>query len=158
MFTIPSNLKIGGEYRVDTPGAVAELEYRVPPQSRMLVGLVFTGRDEGFLEDCQKAETALREAGIPAWPELDRIVTPDPDGEPVVWVSYVSSPAWWTVILVILGGIFLLPLLSIIPIWITDLLFPGFMDFIGSVVALLILGGMMMIVPRMLEPPKKEER
>jgi len=85
------------------------------------------------------------------------MVTPDPDGEPVVWVSYVSSPAWWTIILIILGSVFILPILGALPFKIIDLLFPGTMDLITNVVVLGILGGVMMFMPKMLAPAKEKK-
>lgn len=149
-FRLPGNLAIGGQYQAVSIGDVAVLEEALPSRSRMLVGLVFTERYDGFLEDCERAEIALREAAIPLWPENGRLVVPDPDGEPVVWVSYQSSPAFWTPILVIIGGIFLLPILSVLPVWVIDKLFPGVMDLISSVVVLGIMGGMMAFMPKML--------
>ncbi len=151
MFRLPPNLSVGGQYQVVTPGDVAALEEQLPPRSRILVKLSFAERYEGFVEDCEKAEEALKEAGIPVWPEYDRLVTPDPDGEPVAWVSYVSSPAWWTIILLILGGIFLLPILAAIPMWIVDWLFPGLIDLISTLVVMGIMFGFMMIMPKMLK-------
>jgi hypothetical protein len=148
-FRLPANLGIGGQYQSATPGDVAVLEEALPPRSRVLVGLAFAERHGGFLEDCERAETALREAGIPSWPEYNRLVTPDPDGEPVVWISYQSSPAFWTPILLIIGSVFLLPVLSVLPVWVIDKLFPGAMDLITMVVMLGIMGGVMMFMPKM---------
>ena len=156
-FRLPDNLAIGGQYQAVSAGDVAVLEEVLAPRSRVLVGLVFAERYDGLIEDCERAETALREAGIPAWPEYGRLVTPDPDGEPVVWVSYLSSPAWWTIILMILGGIFLLPILSVLPVWIVDKLFPGVMDVITMVIVLGIMGGVMMFMPKMLAPAKEKK-
>jgi len=156
-FRLPDNLAIGGQYQAVSAGDVAVLEEVLAPRSRVLVGLVFAERYDGLIEDCERAGTALREAGIPAWPEYGRLVTPDPDGEPVVWVSYLSSPAWWTIILMILGGIFLLPILSVLPVWIVDKLFPGVMDVITMVIVLGIMGGVMMFMPKMLAPAKEKK-
>lgn len=155
-FRLPTNLAISGQYQVVSPDDAAAMENSLPPRSRVLVGLVFAERYDGFLQDCARAEAALREAVIPAWPEYGRLVTPDPDGEPVVWVSYLSSPAWWTIILVILGGIFILPILSVLPVWIVDRLFPGVTDVISMVVVLGIMGGVMMFMPKLLQPPKEK--
>ena len=154
MFRLPANLTIGGQYQVVSPGDVAAMEEALSPRSRILVGLVFTERYEEFLADCEQAEAALREAGIPSWSEYDRLVTPDPDGEPVVWVSYQSSPAFWTPILVIIGSIFLLPILSILPMWIIDKLFPGVVEMINMVVMLGIMGGVMMLMPKVIKEKK----
>jgi len=133
---------------------VTVLEDSLPPSSRVLVRLTFAERYDGFLEDCEKAEDALREAGIPTWSEYDRLVTPDPDGEPVAWISYLSSPAYWMPILLIIGSIFLLPILSILPVWIVDKLFPGTTELITMVIMLGILGGVMMFMPKMLKGEK----
>ena len=156
-FKLPANLAVGGQYRAVSPDDVTVLENSLPSRSRVLVGLVFAERYDGFLDDCEQAETALREAGIPAWPEYNRLVTPDPDGEPVVWISYQSSPAFWTPILLIIGSIFLLPILSVLPVWIIDKLFPGAMDIITNVVVLGIMVGVMMFMPKMLKPAKEKK-
>jgi len=155
-FRLPANLIVGSQYQAVSPGDVEVLENSLPPSSRVLVGLVFAERYDGFLEDCERAETALREAGIPAWPEYARLVTPDPDGEPVAWISYQSSPAFWIPILLIIGSIFLLPILSALPVWIIDKLFPGVADFITTLVVLGIMVGVMMFIPKMLSPAKEK--
>jgi len=154
MFRLPPNLAVGGQYQVTDTGDVATLENSLPSQSRMLVGLVFAERYEGFLEDCERAEAALIEAGIPPWPEYGRLVTPDPDGEPVVWISYQSSPAFWVPILLLIGSIFLLPILGTFSMWIVDKLFPGVMELITMVVVLGMIGGVMMFMPKMTKEKK----
>ena len=99
-FRLPTNLGIGRQYQVASPISVTALEESLPADSRLLVGLVFSERYEGFEEDCLRAEAALQgQPGLSMWPELDHFITPDPDGEPIAWVSYQSSPAWWTIIL-----------------------------------------------------------
>ena len=157
-FRLPANLAIGQQYQAASPGDVAALEAYLPSSSRLLVGLVFAERYEGFEADCERAEVALRQqTGLSMWPELDRFIIPDPDGEPVVWVSYQSSPAWWTWILIILGGIFLLPIVSVLPVWIIEKLFPGFMETITMVVMLMIVGGIMLFMPKLMAPAKEEK-
>jgi hypothetical protein len=157
-FRLPTNLGIGQQYTAVSPGDVAALEAYLPSSSRVLVGLVFAERYDGFEADCERAEAALRQqAGLSPWPEYQRFITPDPDGQPIAWVSYQSSPVWWTVILVILGGIFLLPILSVLPIWIIEKLFPGFMETITMIVGLMIVGGIMLFMPKMLAPAKEKE-
>ncbi|GAI64365.1 unnamed protein product [marine sediment metagenome] len=159
MFRLPANLGVGQEYVAVSPDASADidaLEASLPSGSRMLVGLVFSERYEGFLEDCQRAEAALQEqAGLSPWPELGFFITPDPDGQPIAWVHYQSSPAWWTILLVILGGVFLLPIVSVLPVWIIDLMFPGFKEMIGIVVMLLVVGGIVIFLPKLM--PKEEK-
>ncbi len=152
-FRLPSNLT-AVRYQAVSPGDVTPFEESLPPRTRVLVGLVFAGRYEGFPEDCERAEALLRQAGIPAWPEYGRFVTPDPDGEPIAWVSYCSSPAFWTTILLIIGGIFLLPIISILPLKIIDLIFPGAIELITSIIALMVMGGVMMLMPKMLREGK----
>ncbi len=158
-FRLPANLGVGQQYVAVSPDASADvdaLEASLPSGSRMLVGLVFTERYEGFEADCVRAEAALQEyLGLSPWPELGYFITPDPDGEPIAWVSYLSSPSFFTIILVILGGIFLLPIVSVLPVWIIDLMFPGFKEMIGMVVMILVVGGIMLIMPKLL--PKKEK-
>ncbi|MDD4986518.1 MAG: hypothetical protein PHQ43_12210 [Dehalococcoidales bacterium] len=150
MFRLPANLAVGQQYGAVSPEAVVALENWLPPSSRMLVGLVFAERYDGFVEDCQQAEAELRtQAGLSPWPELGCFITPDPDGEPIAWVSYISSPAWWTLILLLLGGIFLLPILAALPLKIVDWLFPGTMELISSMVILGIMVGVMMFMPKM---------
>lgn len=149
MFRLPPNLGIGGQYPAVNAAEVTVLENSLEPRSRVLVGLILAERYEGLEEDCEKAEAALREAGIPTWPEYGRLVTLDPDGEPVVWISYLSSPAWWTLILMVLGGILLLPILSALPLKIIDLLFPGTMSTITSLVTLGIMAGVMLMLSSM---------
>lgn len=157
-FRLPTNLTVGQRYTAVSSGDVAALESYLPASSRMLVGLVFAERYDGFEEDCAQAELELqKQAGLSPWPEYQRFVTPDPDGEPIAWVSYQSSPAWWTILLVILGGIFLLPIVSVLPVWIIDLMFPGFTEMIGMIVMLLMVGGVMLFVPKMLKPAEETE-
>lgn len=130
-FRLPANLGIGRQYGELTPASVTALEESLPADSRLLVGLRFSERYEGFEADCERAnERLLSEAGLSTWPELQRFVTPDVDGEPIAWIHYQSSPAWWTLILVILGGIFALPIIGSFGAWIIDLMFPGITELI----------------------------
>ncbi|GAI85177.1 unnamed protein product, partial [marine sediment metagenome] len=85
-----------------------------------------------------------------------QFITPDEDGEPIAWVHYQSSPAWWTIILIILGGAFLLPIISVLPVWIIDAIFPGFVESIGMVITLVIIGGVMFFLPKMLKPEEEK--
>lgn len=154
MFRLPGNLIIGGQVQLTEPWGVAAMEEQLPPCSRILVGLVLAERYAGFEEDCERAEQALRDAGIPVWPEYDRRVTADPDGDTVVWISYQSSPAFWTPILLILGSIFLLPVLGILGVWVVDKLFPGLVDIISTLVVLGLMLGVMTLLPKMLQGGK----
>ena len=130
-FRLPANLAIGRQYGEVGLDYVTALEESLPANSRMLVGLVFSERYEGFEEDCSRAnERLLSELGLTTWPELQRFVTPDEDGEPIAWIHYQSSPAWWTLLLVILGGIFALPIIGSFGAWIIDLMFPGITELI----------------------------
>lgn len=65
-FRLPANLAVGVQYQAVTPGDVTVLEEQMAPRSRVLVGLVFAERYDRFLDDCERAESALIEAGIPA--------------------------------------------------------------------------------------------
>ena len=156
-FRLPANLAIGQQYTAVSPSDVTALEERLPADSRILVGLIFSERYDGFEDDCERAnERLLEEPGILPWPEYpQQFVTPDEDGEPIAWVSYQSSPSWWMIILITLGGIFLLPILSVLPVWIIDLMFPGFMETISMIVVLMIVGGIMLFMPKMIEEKKK---
>lgn len=158
-FRLPANLQVGQQYTAVFPDAVTALEGSLPPASRMLVGLVFSERYSGFEADCERAEAALQaQAGLSPWPEYpQQFVTPDPDGEPIAWVSYLSSPAWWTMILLILGGIFVLPIISVLPVWIIDKMFPGFTEIITMLVMLMVVGGIMLFMPKLLAPAKEEK-
>lgn len=157
-FRLPTNLGIGRQYGELTPGYVTALEESLPANSRMLVGLVFSERYEGFEADCERAnERLLSEAGLSTWPEYPQFITPDENGEPIAWVSYQSSPVWWTWLLIILGGIFLLPIISVLPVWIIDLMFPGFAETISMVVMLMVMGGVMLFLPKMLAPAEEKK-
>ncbi len=141
-FRLPSNLAVGRQYQVGSLGDVEVLENSLPPASRLLVALAFERRYEGFEADCERAEQELRKIeGLRTWPELDRFVTADED-QPVVWIHYLSSPAWWAWIAGILGGIFLLPIIAVFPFWIIEKLFPGFTE---ALVALMTMGLVAMI-------------
>jgi len=158
-FRLPANLGIGQEYTAVNPGDVTALEEALPASSRMLVGLVFSKRYEGFEEDCERAnEALLAQPGLLTWPECpEQFVTPDADGNPIAWIHYQSSPSWWMIILITLGGIFLLPILSVLPVWIIDLMFPGAIEIIEMVVVLMIMGGVMLFLPKMLKPAEEEK-
>lgn len=156
-FRLPANLGIGQQYAAVKPTDVIALEESLPADSRLLVGLVFSERYSGFEADCERAEAALQgQPGLSMWPELDHFITPDENGEPIAWVSYQSSPVWWTWILIILGGIFLLPIVSVLPAWIIDLMFPGFSETITMIVTLVIVGGLMFFLPKLLKPAEEK--
>jgi len=158
MFRLPWNLTIGGRYSPVTLEDVQALEAQLPPGSRILVGVVFERRYEGFEADCERAEEELRKKILPStWPEYPRLVTPDPDGESVAWISYLSSPPWWPGILGILAGIFLLPIIGILPFWVIEKIFPGITQFIMMVMVLLVLGGVMFILPKLKGRSELEE-
>ena len=160
-FRLPPNLGIARQYTAVSPSDVTALEESLPADSRLLVGLVFSERYEGFEEDCLRANDRLfrllAEPGLSPWPEYpQQFVTPDPDGEPIAWVSYQSSPVWWTWLLIILGGIFILPIISALPVWIIDLMFPGFTEMIGMIGMLVVVGGLMLFLPKMLKPAEEK--
>ncbi len=156
-FRLPANLGIARQYQVASPVGVTTLEQSLPANSRVLIGLVFSERYTGFEEDCLRAEAALQgQPGLSMWPELDHFITPDENGEPIAWVSYQSSPVWWTWILIAVGGIFLLPIIGVLPAWIIDLMFPGFSETISTVVMLVVVGGLMFFLPKLLKPAEEE--
>jgi hypothetical protein len=99
-FPLPRGLRVVFESAVPDDRGVAAVEERQMGGTRMLVALVFPFRWPGFGASADLAERAVRGiAGLRGWPELSRVVIPDPDGEPVWWVAYLSSPAWWTAIM-----------------------------------------------------------
>ena len=158
-FRLPANLGIGRQYTAVSPGDVTALEEALPANSRMLVGLVFAERYDGFEADCVRAnERLLEEPGLLTWLEYPgKFVTPDADGNPIAWIHYQSSPAWWTLLLITLGSTFLLPIIAVLPAWIIDLMFPGFMETITMVVMIMIMGGIMLFMPKLMAPAKEEK-
>jgi len=155
-FRLPATLMVGQQYQMASPGDVTALEAYLPASSRVLVGLVFAERYDGFEDDCERADQELRkQAGLSLWPEYPQFVTPDPDGQPIAWVSYVSSPAWWVVILVILGAIFLLPIIGTFSLWVIEKMFPGFMETISMVVGLVVVGGIMFFMSKQMAPARE---
>jgi uncharacterized membrane protein len=98
-FPLPRGLRVVFESPVSDDRGVDAIEARQREGTRMLVALVFPFRWPGFGASADLADQAVRRiAGLRGWPELPRMVMPDPDGEPVWWVAYLSSPAWWTAI------------------------------------------------------------
>ncbi|MBA7465319.1 hypothetical protein ES707_00481 [subsurface metagenome] len=161
MFRLPPNLGVAQQYTAVSPSDVTALEESLPSNSRMLVGLVFSERYSGFEEDCSRANAKLfslfQEPGLSPWPEYpQQFITPDEDGEPIAWIHYQSSPAWWTILLVILGGVFLLPIIGVLPVWIIDFMFPGFTETIGTIGMIVVIGGLMFFLLPMLKPVKEE--
>jgi len=148
-FKLPASLMVGQQYQMASSGDVAALESYLPASSRVLVGLVFAERYEGFEDDCERADQELRKrVGLSTWPEYPQFVTADPDGQPIAWVSYCSSPAWWVVLLLILAPIFLMPILGAFSAWIIEKMFPGFMETMSMVVGLMVVGGIMFFMSR----------
>jgi hypothetical protein len=100
-FPLPRGFRVIYESSVLDDRGVAAIESRQTGGTRMLVALVFPFRWPGFGVSADLADHAVRGiSGLRGWPELSRVVMPDPDGEPVWWVAYLSSPAWWTAIIV----------------------------------------------------------
>ncbi len=158
VFRLPANLAIGQQYTAVSPSDVTALEQSLPAHSRMLVGLVFSERYDGFEGDCERAnEALLAKEGLSTWQDYPRFVTPDPDGEPVAWISYQSSPVWWTWILIILGGIFLLPIISAIPMLIVDLIFPGFTELLTIGILMFVMFFLVRPMTKSLVPAGKKE-
>jgi len=155
-FRLPANLRVGQTYTAVSPSDVTALEEALPADSRILVGLVFSERYDGFEADCERAnEALLAVAGLSTWQDYPRFVTPDPDGEPIAWVHYQSSPAWWMILLAILGGIFILPIITVLPVWITEKILPGLGGII-DIAVLVGLGLMMFYMVKEFTPVAKE--
>ena len=155
MFRLPATLTVGRQYQALSHAEVSAFESSLPQHSRVLVGMVFAERYSGFETDCARADTALQQvAGLSAWPEFPQFVTPDPDGQPIAWVSYVASPEW-QIIGIILGGIFLLPILGAFSLWVVEKIIPGFTEMITTIVMLAIFAGTMLFTPKFLVPAKE---
>lgn len=154
-FRLPENLvEVKQQYQVVGSSSISALEESVPHSSRMLVGLTFAERYEGFEADCERANERLsQQEGLYPWPEYPAFVTPDPDGEPVAWITYQSSPAWFIPILVILGGFILLPIVSMLGFWITEKIWPG----VGDLVSLAVLLGMGWLIYSIVKSPEAKE-
>jgi hypothetical protein len=104
-FPLPQGLVATPYGEAADDAAVAAIEAGQPGGTRMLVALGFPFRWPGFTWSADQADRAARElAGLSTWPELSRVVIPDPDGQPVWWVAYLSSPAWWVVLLGVLAA------------------------------------------------------
>ena len=142
-FRLPLGLRVVARVPVASDSDIAACESSTYPRTRILVGLVLEELYQGIEEDIARAEAELRNtAGLLPWPEHPQFLTLDPDGEPVVWVSYLSSPAWWPWIIGIVGGMLLVPIIAILPLWIIDALFPGFTEMI----TMLVVMGMMFVM------------
>lgn len=149
-FRLPSGLAVGEEYTSSTDAQVMALENSLPSGTRMLVGVQYASLPSTVDYDVERINAAIEAEGISPWPEYSRLATVDPDGEPIIWISYSSSPAWWMII----GGIMLLPILAIIPLIIMVQLVPGLMDMIMLVVMIVI----MVPVFKMMRPGKEEKK
>jgi hypothetical protein len=154
MFKLPENLTIGAQVEGVSDEEITAFESSLPQHSRVLVGLNFDHRYEDFEADCAKADVALRQISeLTAWPEYPQFVTPDPDGLPIAWVSYVASPEW-QFIAIVLGGLFLLPILGAFSLWVVDKLFPGFTELLTMLGFMIVMFLVMSFVPKMLSPAK----
>ena len=152
-FRLPVNLEIG-QYQAVGSSSISALEESVPHSSRMLVGLVFSNRYDGFEADCERANVRLsQEEGLYPWPEYPAFVTPDPDGEAVAWITYQSSPAWFIPILVKLGSMFLLPIVSMLGFFVTEKIWPG----VGDLVSLAVLMGIGWLIYSIVKSPEVKE-
>jgi hypothetical protein len=152
MFRLPANLVIEAQQQVVGLENVAAAEAAMAPFSRMLVALNLTELPDDLLTECERLENAILEAGIPAWPEYGRFVTPDADGEPVVWITYLSGgfvygeevqPAIFGWLLLLLAGGTLVPIIGDV----IDIFKPAPANPIGDLLSgsmgpLLIIGGL----------------
>lgn len=100
-FRMPAGLRLATENSVTSDAEIDAIEGAQPSGTRMLVGIGFAFKWPGFGVSADVADLAARNlAGMQTWPELDRIVYSDPDGEAVWYFAYLSSPAWWQVLLI----------------------------------------------------------
>lgn len=121
-FPLPSGLAAHSQGEAAGDAAVEAIENAQPSGTRMLVALQFPFRWPGFGWSADQADWAARNiAGLEPWPEptkdsLRRVVVADPDGEPVWWICYLSSPGWW---LAIIGaiGVFILAAIAVRLVW-----------------------------------------
>lgn len=103
-FPLPGGLRLVYEAPAGSDAEIVAVERAQPPGARMLVALGFAFKWPGFGVSADLADAALRRiAGLQPWPELGRVVIPDPDGEVVWWIAYRSSPAWWVLIITALA-------------------------------------------------------
>ena len=99
-FILPPGLKAADGVVVETDADVAAIETAQPSGTRMLVHTRFAFKWPGFGVSADIADAAVRAlSGLRTWPELGRVVYSDPDGEPVWYFAYLSSPAWWMLVL-----------------------------------------------------------
>jgi len=63
---------------------------------------------------------------------------------------------WWTWILITLGGIFLLPIIAVLPFWVIEKLLPGITQFLTTLVTLVLIGGMVVFLPRLMAPKERK--
>lgn len=156
-FRMPSGLAAVAQVPAVADSDVVALEESVHPQTRILAGVQLEGLYDGIESDIVQAEAALWEvAGLYPWPEYPQFLTLDPDGAPIIWVSYLSSPAWWVVIIGLLAGFLLLPVLMMLPIWIIDEIFPGLMDMLLMLLFMVLMLWMMRKMLPSLEPGEEE--
>jgi hypothetical protein len=105
-FPLPEGLVAQPYGQVAGDDAIEAIEGAQPGGTRMLVALGFGFRWPGFGWSADMADAAARGiGGLRPWPELSRVVIPDPDGEPVWWVCYLSSPAWWVALALVLAAV-----------------------------------------------------
>ena len=122
----------------------------------MLVALAFPFRWPGFGWSADQADWAARSiAGLRPWPELDRVVIPD-DVEAVWWVAYLSSPAWWVVIIAVIG-VFILAAIALRIVWtVVPEEFRPPMEMIGNLIPILVTMALVSTMAAVLPPLLKE--
>ena len=103
-FPLPAGMVLATENIVYTDDDVAAIEAVQSSSTRMLVGIQFAFKWPGFGVAANAADALARNiAGMNTWPELDRVVYADPDGSPIWYFAYLSSPVWWVPIMIACG-------------------------------------------------------
>jgi len=103
---MPPGLRLATENQVESDAEIGGIEGAQPSGTRMLVAVQFAIKWPGFGVSADAADLAVRSlGGMRAWPELNRVVYSDPDGLAIWYFAYLSSPAWWAVILIACAAI-----------------------------------------------------
>lgn len=105
-FRLPQGLNVKTQQQLSSDQQVALFEDSLGSDQRVLVGVGIAWPNWlpgwNLFADHVAEEVgnwiASNLAGLRRWPELNRVVMRDMDGEHVLWVAYLSSPAWWLVI------------------------------------------------------------
>lgn len=158
-FPLPTGLQVS--YQADLVSSqVTALEQTLVPGQRVLIALQIEGGLYSGIENDIAAEEAILQVtdGLYPWPEYPQFLTLDPNGDPIVWLSYLEGDityapqGWWLII----GAIALLPILAILPVFLIDLIAPGFIEGMMNMVMLMVMMMIMMPMMRSLQAPAEE--